>query len=64
LKTIQNIPLDAFRVVLCSDMGTPAQNIKSTNLEALSQITGGSMNCLVFLGKMSDVEEKALLRWQ
>ncbi len=64
LKTLQNIPLSALRVILCSDMGTPAQNIKSTNLEALSQITGGSMNCLVFLGSTSDVEEKALLRWQ
>ena len=64
LRTILNIPLNDFRVVLCSDMGTPSQNIVSTNLEALSQINGGSMNCLVFLGNMSDVEEKALLRWQ
>ena len=64
LRTILNIPLNDFRVVLCSDMGTPSQNIVSTNLEALSQINGGGMNCLVFLGNMSDVEEKALLRWQ
>ena len=64
LRTILNIPLNDFRVVLCSDMGTPSQNIVSTNLEALSQIDGGSMNCLVFLGNTSDVEDKALLRWQ
>ena len=64
LKTILNMPLDEFRVILCSDMGTPSQNIVSTNLEALSQIDGGSMNCLVFLGNTSDVEDKALLRWQ
>jgi diphthamide biosynthesis methyltransferase len=64
LKTLQNMPLNALRVILCSDMGTPAQNIRSTNLEALSKINGGSMNCLVFLGNTSDVEEKALLRWQ
>jgi len=64
LKTILNMPLDEFRVILCSDMGTPSQNIVSTNLEALSQIDGGSMNCMVFLGNTSDVEDKALLRWQ
>ena len=64
LRTILNIPLNDFRVILCSDMGTPSQNIIATNLEALPQINGGSMNCLVFLGNMSDVEEKALLRWQ
>lgn len=64
LRTILNIQLNDFRVILCSDMGTPSQNIVSTNLEALLQINGGSMNCLVFLGNMSDVEEKALLRWQ
>ena len=58
------MPLNQFRVILCSDMGTPSQNIISTNLEALSQINGGSMNCLVFLGKTSEVEDKALLRWQ
>ena len=64
LKTILNMALNEFRVVLCSDMGTSSQNIISTNLEDLAQINGGSMNCLVFLGNTSDVEEKALLRWQ
>ena len=64
LKTILEMPLNQFRVILCSDMGTPSQNIISTNLEALSQINGGSMNCLVFLGNTSEVEVKALLRWQ
>ena len=64
LKTILEMPLNQFRVILCSDMGTPSQNIISTNLEALSQINGGSMNCLVFLGNTSEVEDKALLRWQ
>ena len=63
LKTILNMALNEFRVVLCSDMGTSSQNIISTNLEDLAQINGGSMNCLVFLGNTSDVEEKALLRW-
>lgn len=64
LKTVLEMPLNQFRVILCSDMGTPSQNIISTNLEALSQINGGSMNCLVFLGNTSEVEDKALLRWQ
>ena len=64
LKTILEMPLNQFRVILCSDMGTPSQNIISTNLEALSQINGGNMNCLVFLGNTSEVEVKALLRWQ
>jgi len=64
LKTILNMALNEFRVILCSDMGTSSQNIISTNLEDLAQINGGSMNCLVFLGNTSDVEEKALLRWQ
>ena len=63
LKTILNMALNEFRVILCSDMGTSSQNIISTNLEDLAQINGGSMNCLVFLGNTSDVEEKALLRW-
>jgi len=50
-------------VVLCSDMGTPEQQIVTTTLGQLSDEPGGRLNCLVFPANASEVEEKALTRW-
>ena len=58
-QTFDDIP-----VVLCSDMGTPQQAIVSTTLGHLGEEDGGRLNCLVFPASTSEVEGKALLRWQ
>ena len=57
-------PLDEVPVVLSADMGTDQQRMVTTTIGALSGIEGGRLNCLVFPSKPSEVEEKALLRWQ
>ena len=58
-QTFDDIP-----VVLCSDMGTPQQAIVSTTLGNLGEEDGGRLNCLVFPASTSEVEGKALVRWQ
>ena len=57
-------PFDDVPVVLSADMGTDQQRMATTTIGALSGIEGGRLNCLVFPSKPSEVEEKALLRWQ
>lgn len=56
--------LDEMSVVLCADMGTDAERMVSTTVGELSGIEGGRLNSLVFQSTTSEVEEKALLRWQ
>jgi diphthine synthase len=64
LRAYLDQAMDALPVVLCSDMGTPQQAIVSTALGKLAQEEGGRLNCLVFPAGTSEVEGKALLRWQ
>ena len=56
--------LDSIKVVLCADMGTKDEKITYTTVEGLKNIDGGRLNCLIFPAITSEVEEKALLRWQ
>ena len=51
-------------VVLCADMGTDDERMVTTTVDALGSIEGGRLNSLVFQSTTSEVEEKALLRWQ
>jgi diphthine synthase len=55
--------IDDIAVVLCADMGTADQRIVSTTIGELDSIPGGRLNCLVFPASLSEVAEKALLRW-
>ena len=57
-------PLDEVPVVLCADMGTGDERVVTTTVGALERIEGGRLNSLVFQSTTSEVEEKALLRWQ
>ena len=63
-KRYLNRSLSDIVVVLCSDMGTPDQRIVTTNMEALRDVSGGRLNCLVFPGRTGEVEDNALLRWR
>ena len=56
--------LDDVSVVLCADMGTGDERMVATTVGALDGIKGGRLNSLVFQSTPSEVEEKALLRWQ
>ena len=56
--------LDSTKVVLCADMGTKDEKITYTTVGGLKNIDGGRLNCLIFPAITSEVEEKALLRWQ
>ena len=56
--------LDQVPVVLCADMGTDDERMVTTTVGALGAIVGGRLNSLVFQSTTSEVEEKALLRWQ
>ena len=56
--------LDEVPVVLCADMGTDDERMVTTTVGALGGIVGGRLNSLVFQSTTSEVEEKALLRWQ
>ena len=55
---------DEIPLVLCSDMGTPEQNILFTTLGGLEDCEGCRLNCLLVPARTSEVEEKALLRWK
>ena len=55
---------DSIKVVLCADMGTKDEKITYTTVGGLKNIDGGRLNCLIFPAITSEVEEKALLRWQ
>ena len=50
-------------VVLCSDMGTPEQNITYCKLSDLSSAKTGRLHSLVIPAKPGDVEQLALNRW-
>ena len=50
-------------VVLCTDMGTPDQNIAYLPLSELSNANTGRMHCLVIPAEPGDVELSALNRW-
>ena len=56
--------LDEVPVVLCADMGTEDERMVTTTAGALDNFEGGRLNSLVFQSATSEVEEKALLRWQ
>ena len=56
--------LDSIKVVLCADMGTKDEKITYTTVGNLKNLDGGRLNCLIFPAITSEVEEKALLRWQ
>ncbi len=56
--------LDDIHVVLCADMGTDDERVVATTVGALDGIEGGRLNSLVFQSTASEVEERALLRWE
>ena len=56
--------LDDVHVVLCADMGTDDERMVATTVGALDSIEGGRLNSLVFQSTASEVEERALLRWE
>ena len=56
--------LDDVHVVLCADMGTDDERMVATTVGALDGIEGGRLNSLVFQSTASEVEERALLRWE
>ncbi len=59
-----NLDFDEIKVVLCADMGTKDEKITYTTVAKLENMDGGRLNCLIFPAITSEVEEKALLRWQ
>jgi diphthine synthase len=63
-KALLNENMDDLPVVLCSDMGTQDQEIVFTTVGGLEHLEGGRLNCLLVPAWMSEVEEKALLRWK
>lgn len=63
-KEFTDKDLDSIKVVLCSDMGTKDEKITYTTVGDLKNLDGGRLNCLIFPAITSEVEEKALLRWQ
>ena len=63
-KEFTDKDLDSIKVVLCADMGTKDEKITYTTVGNLKNLDGGRLNCLIFPAITSEVEEKALLRWQ
>ena len=63
-KEFSDKALDSIKVVLCADMGTKDEKITYTTVGNLKNLDGGRLNCLIFPAITSEVEEKALLRWQ
>ena len=55
--------VSSLMVVLCSDMGTPQQNITYLPLSDLSNAKIGRLHCLVVPAKLGDVEDSAVRRW-
>ena len=55
--------INSLMVVLCSDMGTPEQNITYLPLSELSNAEVGRLHCLVIPAKLGDVEDSAVRRW-
>ena len=63
-KEFTDKDFDSIKVVLCADMGTKDEKITYTTVGNLKNLDGGRLNCLIFPAITSEVEEKALLRWQ
>ena len=65
IEACKQICLDIsdLMVVLCSDMGTPEQNITYCKLNDLSSAEVGRLHSLVIPAKPGDVEQMALNRW-
>ena len=55
--------VNSLMVVLCSDMGTPQQNITYLPLSDLPNAKIGRLHCLVIPAKLGDVEDSAIRRW-
>ena len=55
--------IGSLMVVLCSDMGTPEQNITYLPLSKLSSAKVGRLHCLVIPANLGDVEDLAVRRW-
>ncbi|MGB1487176.1 MAG: hypothetical protein ACPG83_01115, partial [Candidatus Poseidoniaceae archaeon] len=50
--------------ILCSDLGTDDAYMKTTTINNLGTLTGGRLNCMVFLANMSEMEQEAVNRWK
>jgi diphthine synthase len=50
-------------VVLCCDLGTKDAFLKTTTVGGLRNLSGGRLNCMVFLANMSEMEQEAVQRW-
>ena len=50
--------------VLCCDLGTDDAILKTTNLANLGGLSGGRLNCMVFLANLSEMEQEAVNRWK
>ena len=50
--------------VLCCDLGTDDANMKTTKLSSLGGLSGGRLNCMVYLANLSEMEQEAVNRWK
>jgi diphthamide biosynthesis methyltransferase len=50
-------------IVLCCDLGTSDAFLKTTTVGGLRNLSGGRLNCMVFLANMSEMEQEAVQRW-
>ena len=50
--------------VLCCDLGTDDANMKTTKLSSLGRLSGGRLNCMVYLANLSEMEQEAVNRWK
>ena len=50
-------------IVLCCDLGTNDALLKTTTVDGLRNLSGGRLNCMVFLANMSEMEQEAVQRW-
>ncbi len=55
--------LNDLDVVICTDMGGKNQSISYLPLKDLHICETGGLHCLVIPAKLSEVEQKALIRW-
>ncbi len=51
-------------IVLCCDLGTNDAFLKTTTVGGLRNLSGGRLNCMVFLANMSEMELEAINRWK
>ena len=50
--------------VLCCDLGTDDAFMKTTSMNNLNTVSGGRLNCMVFLADTSEMEQEAINRWK